>query len=167
VRAARSGRNRSPDATANTDAIASPTGWARSKPMFGWEIRMPGVASACRARNPAVVRKASETRNSRASVCRRAVTLIRAPSHTLTPATTRTSQKWLGWCCQTASTCGRASSSHSAAIGSARCRNQTSTRAGCTAGGRWSLSVPVIGLLHGGFGLSGSGRGPPYDARAP
>ena len=67
-------------------------------------VRM--VRSGCRAwparaaaRNPALVRKASETRNSRASVCRRAAALIRTPSTTLTAATTSTSQKWLGWCC--------------------------------------------------------------------
>ena len=95
------------DATANTDASASPTGWARSKPGVGVRDEDARAWPARAAsRKPALVRNASETRNSRASVWRRAATLIRAPSTTLTAATTRTSQKWLGWCCQTASIAG-------------------------------------------------------------
>jgi hypothetical protein len=44
-----------------------PTGVARTKPAFGVLSRTPGVASACRPRNVAATRKASETKRTRAS----------------------------------------------------------------------------------------------------
>jgi hypothetical protein len=64
-----------------------------SNPALACRMMTPGVASACRAKKPALVRNTSETRKSRASVWRRAVTLIRAPRTTFTPATTSTNQK--------------------------------------------------------------------------
>ena len=55
------------DAAANTDAMISPTGVAIANPMFGLSRSTPGVTSACRPRNPAVERNASEISVSRAS----------------------------------------------------------------------------------------------------
>ena len=55
------------DAAANPDATISPTGVATTKPTLGSGKRTSGVASAWRPRNPALARKAIETRTSRAS----------------------------------------------------------------------------------------------------
>ena len=52
------------------------------------------MASACSARNPAVLSSARDTRNNRPSERRRAASLVASPSPTLTSATARTSQKW-------------------------------------------------------------------------
>ena len=41
------------EAAANIDARTSPTGVAMTNPAFGCSSRTPGVASACRPRNPA------------------------------------------------------------------------------------------------------------------
>ena len=63
-------------AAAKTDAMINPIGVATVKPRFGWSRRTPGVASACSPRNPAVDRKASEMRVSRASRWRPAATFV-------------------------------------------------------------------------------------------
>ena len=45
------------EAAANADAISNPIGVATTNPVFGWDRRTPGVASACRPRKPALARK--------------------------------------------------------------------------------------------------------------
>jgi hypothetical protein len=69
--------------------------------------------------NPAVVSSAIETRKVRASSRRAAASLATRPSTTFTPATVSTSQKCDGWCSHRMSRSGSASSSASAANGSA------------------------------------------------
>src|SRR5437870_430538 len=64
---------KSDDAATKKDATARPTGVAITKPAFFPATITPGVASACSARKPALVRKASETRYTRGSFrCRAA-----------------------------------------------------------------------------------------------
>jgi hypothetical protein len=78
---------------AKREARKRPTGVAMVKPAFRLSSRTPGVASAWSPRNPALVRKASETRKSRASDRREAASLVSAPIATLTSEMERTSQK--------------------------------------------------------------------------
>ena len=83
-----------------TAATISPIGVAITKPTLRPSIRAPGVASACRPRNPALTRKASETRKARASPRLRAASLAASPRRTLTSAVRRISQKCAGRCSQ-------------------------------------------------------------------
>ncbi len=111
--------NSSADAAAKSDARSRPTGVAITNPAFGESTSTSGVASACRARKPAAVRNASETRKSRASARRLAASPVDTASTTLMSAAARTSQKCEGWCSQTPSSPGAASSSANPASGSA------------------------------------------------
>jgi len=54
----------------------SPIGVAMTNPLFEPARRTPGVASACRPRNPAAEKNASEIRTRRASRWRPATTLV-------------------------------------------------------------------------------------------
>ena len=103
-----------------------------------------GVASPCRKKNPALVRKTIDTRNSRASCLLRDASLISAPSTTLSPATRMIIQKWLELCSHMMFSCGWASSSQSPSRGSTRWMAQTTPRTGCVAGGRYGLGVDKV-----------------------
>ena len=82
--------------------------------------RMPGVASACSPRKAAPVSSAIETRNSRASLCLRAISLVSRPSPTLSSAASSTIQKCIGsWWYMTSSS-GAESSSARPATGTSR-----------------------------------------------
>ncbi len=96
-----------------------PTGVARTNPPFGPLSTMAGVASACRARKPALVSSTIETRKSRSSWLRRATSLTIRPSATFTTATARTSQKCDAWCSQCTSSDGMPSSKASPRSGTA------------------------------------------------
>lgn len=86
----------SAEAAANPDASSRPTGFATTNPLFEPGSRMPGVASACSPRKAAPVSSAIETRNSRASLCLRAISLVSRPSPTLSSAARSTIQKCIG-----------------------------------------------------------------------
>lgn len=81
------------ESAASSEASSSPTGVASTKPPFGPPRTTPGVASACRARKPALVNSTMLTRNSRSSPLRRATSLTMRPSATLRIATPSTNQK--------------------------------------------------------------------------
>ena len=115
----RSARCRAAESAASAPASTSPTGVAITKPRFGLSSRTPGVASACRARKPEAARNESETRWTRRSPRRRAATPVAYASTAFSPAVTRTSQKWDGWCCQCTSASGAASRIASPTSGSA------------------------------------------------
>jgi len=91
-----SGLSSSEEAAAKPAPSRSPIGVAITKPLFGDSRRTPGVASACRPRKPALARKVSETRKSRASARRRAASLVTTARTTLVSAAVSTSQKWAG-----------------------------------------------------------------------
>jgi hypothetical protein len=82
-----------PDSAANSPARRRPIGDAIWKPAFLPATRTPGVASACRTRNPALDRKASETRKTRASRRRDAASPMRNPRAKVTTPVSTTSQK--------------------------------------------------------------------------
>jgi hypothetical protein len=73
--------------------MSSPTRAATENPAVMSSSRTPGVASACRPRNPALASSAIDTRKVRSSSRRDAASLAIRPSATLTPATVSTSQK--------------------------------------------------------------------------
>ena len=98
---------------------ATPPRAATENPAVVWSSRTPRVASACSPRNPALASTAIETRKVRSSSRRAAASLANTPSATFTPATVSTNQKWEGWCSQRRSISGSATSSPSAANGSA------------------------------------------------
>ncbi len=126
--AERSVATSSEDSATNSAASVSPTGVAKSKPLLRASSRIPGVAAACSPRNPAAATNAIDTTNSRASVRRRAASLITTARMTLIQATTSTSQKWAGWCCHTMSIRGWVISNHSPNTGSARWNTHTARR---------------------------------------
>src|SRR5919106_1218870 len=103
----------SAETAAKPAASSNPTRAATENPAVTPSSRMPGVASACRPRNPALASSAIESRKVRSSSRRAAASLAIRPSATFTPATVSTSQKCEGWCSQ------RRSRSGSAANGSA------------------------------------------------
>ena len=107
----------SADAAAKPDATSSPIGVAMTKPSVRPSTNTPGVDSACSPRNPAADRKASETRNSRASPRWRAASPVAKASEALIEAAPSTSQKCAGCCSHWKSSRGAASSSHSPASG--------------------------------------------------
>ena len=82
-----------PETAARIEARNNPIGVAITKPVFFPSSSTPGVASACRARKPALVRNASPTKNTRASPRRLAASLITSPSSAETSATEKTNQK--------------------------------------------------------------------------
>ena len=125
------------DAAANPAASTSPTGVAIWNPAFGPSNRTAGVASAWSARNPALERSASETRNSRASPRWPAASLVSTPSTTFTTATTNTSQKCDGWCSQRTSSAGTANNKARPASGSSSSPPRATMRAcaRCTVAG--------------------------------
>jgi hypothetical protein len=114
------------EADASSDASNKPTGVAMVNPWLGPASRTPGVASACRARKPALASSAKETRNSRASSRVAAASLVITASITLTTATASTSQKCAGRCSHTRSSSGTASSSAKPATGTSN--NATAAR---------------------------------------
>ena len=87
------------EAIAGMLASARPIGVARTNPEFGTSTRTVGVPSACNPRKPAATRNDIETRNSRASPCRRASLPALIASAQLMTAVPSTSQKCGCWRC--------------------------------------------------------------------
>ena len=116
------------DSAANAEASSSPTGLATTNPVFDPGISTPGVASAWRPRNAAPTSSAIDTRNSRTSPCRRAISLVSRPRPTLSRAARRTIQKCAGSCWYMTSSSGRANKSSSPATGSSRRNGTDSSR---------------------------------------
>ena len=94
--AEQNGASASADPATSSEARKRPTGVATTKPVFLCSTKAPGVASAWRPREPALARKASETRKIFASPRRVAASLVSAPSATLTADAPGTSQKCAG-----------------------------------------------------------------------
>src|SRR5262245_11563206 len=127
-RAAAVGDHSMPDASARRPPTHRPTGVANTKPELGCSRRTPGVARVCNPRNPAAIRKAHATSNSRGSERRPAAAAISTPSTTLSTAVPRTSPKWAGWFSQRRSSWGRAIRSHRTRAGSAMWNVHAATR---------------------------------------
>jgi|SoiMethySBSTD1v2_1073268.scaffolds.fasta_scaffold678903_1 hypothetical protein len=81
------------ESTAKPAANNNPTLAASENPAVLPSSSTPGVASACRPRNPALVNSAIETKKVRLSSRRVAASLATTPSATFTAATPSTSQK--------------------------------------------------------------------------
>src|SRR5215207_2936803 len=138
-----------------------------------------GVARAWSSRKPALDRKTSDTRNSRASWRWRDTSLMRTPRATLTAATPTTSPKWMPWCSRMTSKWGWASSSQSPSRGRIRWKAQTATRRVARLGMAVAMSVVRLAAASGDLGegvpvelVAGdhgdpAGRDRPQGGRAP